>query len=133
VPSRGVSWIFQQSTKPLLPTIFAADIELPRQTANKLLKPAHLSTFDTFAAVWFGTLNAASFLAFGCDKWKASRGRWRVPEFSLLLLALLGGWPGGLLGMKVFKHKTAKRSFQLKYVLAVIPFAAEVWGWLHWR
>jgi uncharacterized membrane protein YsdA (DUF1294 family) len=107
--------------------------ELPRKTPNKLLKPAHLSTFDTLAAVWFGTLNAACFLAFGCDKWKASRSHWRVPENSLLLLALLGGWLGGWLGMKVFQHKTAKRSFQFKYALAVIPFAAEVWGWLHWR
>jgi uncharacterized membrane protein YsdA (DUF1294 family) len=85
------------------------------------------------AVVWFGTLNATSFLAIGCDKWKASRSLWRVPEFSLLLLALLGGWPGGLLGMNVFKHKTSKRSFQFKYALAVIPFAAEVWAWLHWR
>jgi uncharacterized membrane protein YsdA (DUF1294 family) len=133
VPSRGVSWLFQQAAKPVLPATFGAGSELPRQIADKLLKPAHLSTFDTLAAVWFGILNAASFLAFGCDKWKASCGRWRVPEFSLLLLALLGGWPGGWLGMKVFKHKTAKPSFQLKYVLAVIPFVAEVWGWLHWR
>jgi uncharacterized membrane protein YsdA (DUF1294 family) len=106
---------------------------LQRQIADKLLKPVNLSTFDTLAAVWFGTFNIACFLAFGCDKWKASCGRQRVPEFSLLLLALLGGWPGGWVGMKVFRHKTAKRSFQFKYALVVIPFAAEVWSWLHWR
>jgi len=49
------------------------------------------------------------------------------------LLGTLGGWPGGLLGMNVFRHKTAKLTFKLKYALALIPFATEVWAWLHWR
>jgi len=56
-----------------------------------------------------------------------------VSEFSLVLLGALGGWPGGLLGMIVFRHKTAKLTFKLKYALALIPFAVEVWAWLHWR
>jgi uncharacterized membrane protein YsdA (DUF1294 family) len=56
-----------------------------------------------------------------------------VPESSLVWLGALGGWPGGFLGMNVFRHKTAKLSFKLKYALGLIPFAAEVWAWLHWR
>ena len=51
----------------------------------------------------------------------------------LVLLGALGGWPGGVLGMKVFRHKTAKRLFQFKYALALIPFAAEIWIWLQSR
>ena len=35
--------------------------------------------------------------------------------------------------MKLFRHKTAKLSFKLKYALAFIPFVAEIWGLLHWR
>jgi uncharacterized membrane protein YsdA (DUF1294 family) len=35
--------------------------------------------------------------------------------------------------MMILRHKSAKRAFQFKYALAVIPFAAEVWAWLHWR
>ena len=88
---------------------------------------------DSFAAVWFAGFNAAAFIAFGFDKWRAAGSKRRVSEFSLALLGALGGWPGGLLGMKVFRHKTAKRSFQFKYAVALIPFAAEVWAWLHWR
>ena len=49
------------------------------------------------------------------------------------MLGALGGWPGGLLGMMVFRHKTAKWTFKFKYALAMIPFAAEVWAWFHWR
>jgi uncharacterized membrane protein YsdA (DUF1294 family) len=88
---------------------------------------------DLFAAVWFTVFNGAVFVAFGFDKWRASRSKRRVSEFSLALLGALGGWPGGLLGMIVFHHKTAKLTFKLKYALALIPFAAECWAWLHWR
>jgi uncharacterized membrane protein YsdA (DUF1294 family) len=45
----------------------------------------------------------------------------------------LGGWPGGFLGMQLFRHKSAKWTFRLMYALALVPFAAEIWAWLHWR
>ena len=73
------------------------------------------------------------FLAFGLDKWRAKHGKQRISESSMALLGALGGWPGGVLGAYIFRHKTAKLTFQLKYALALIPFAAEIWGWLHWR
>ena len=92
-----------------------------------------LRIVDSFATLWFAVFNAATFIAFGFDKWRASRSKRRVPESSLVLLGALGGWPGGLLGMIVFRHKTAKLTFKLKYALALIPFVAEVWAWLHWR
>ncbi len=92
-----------------------------------------MSDFDIFAAVWFAGFNIVCFLILGFDKWRASRSGFRVSEFSIVLLAMLGGWAGGWLGMKIFQHKTSKWTFQLKYTLAVIPFAAEIWAWLHWR
>ncbi len=88
---------------------------------------------DSLALAWFAVFNTAAFLAFGFDKWQAGRSGRRVPELHLVLLGASGGWPGGWLGMNVFRHKTAKWSFQLKYALALIPFALEVWAWLHWR
>lgn len=88
---------------------------------------------DTIALVWFAVFNAVTLLAFGYDKWRAGRSGQRVSEFTLVTLAALGGWAGGLLGMNLFHHKTAKWTFKLKYALALIPFAAEIWAWLHWR
>ena len=77
--------------------------------------------------------NTVAFITFGYDKWRSSQSGRRVPESTLVLLGALGGWPGGLLGMILFRHKTAKLTFKLKYALALIPFAAELWAWLHWR
>ena len=78
-------------------------------------------------------MNTFAFMAFGFDKWRAARSGARVPELFLVLLGALGGWPGGLLGMIFFRHKTAKWTFQFKYAAALPCFAAEVWVFLHWR
>jgi uncharacterized membrane protein YsdA (DUF1294 family) len=37
------------------------------------------------------------------------------------------------MAMMLFRHKTAKMSFQIKYGLALISMVAEVWGFFHWR
>jgi len=92
-----------------------------------------LKVSDSLAAIWFAALNVVTFLTFGFDKWKASRSGRRVSEFALVIFGALGGWLGGLFGMIVFRHKTAKWTFQLKYALALIPFATEVWAWHYWR
>jgi uncharacterized membrane protein YsdA (DUF1294 family) len=88
----------------------------------------------TFGQVLMGLLvavNLAGFLAFGYDKLKAKRGTWRVPEKSLVLFAVCGGWLGTWLGLKLFRHKSSKRSFQVKLALGT---ALNVLAWvLAWR
>lgn len=67
--------------------------------------------FWQILAVYLAALNLAAFAAFGIDKWKAVRQRWRIPEAILLGLALAGGALGGLAGMRLFHHKTRKARF----------------------
>lgn len=50
--------------------------------------------------------NVAAFLLMGIDKLKAVHGAWRISEKMLFLFPLLGGAPGGTLGMYLFHHKT---------------------------
>ena len=57
-------------------------------------------------------VNVLTFIVYGVDKWKAQRGRWRVPEASLLGLAALGGSVGAWLAMQLFRHKTQKKKFR---------------------
>ena len=69
-------------------------------------------------------INVLTFLAFGLDKWKARRDRWRIPEATLLLLAVLGGSVGALLGMWVFHHKTKHLKFVLGLPLILLAQVA---------
>lgn len=54
----------------------------------------------------YAAVSVAALIAYGADKWKAKRGKWRIPEKVLLLLSFFGGAVGGLSGMLLFRHKT---------------------------
>lgn len=72
------------------------------------------------AALYAGAINVGSFTLFGYDKYQATHKGWRIPEKTLQLSALLGGWIGGMMAMKYFRHKTVKKSFQEPYMLATL-------------
>ena len=77
-------------------------------------------------------VNTAAFLVFGLDKWKAKRERWRVPEKTFFLVAILGGSLGAILGMYAFHHKT--RHWYFKWGLPAILIAQiALGGWLYWH
>lgn len=60
----------------------------------------------------FIALNIITFLTFGLDKLKAKKGKWRIPESTLLIMAIIGGSIGAYLGMKVWRHKTMHKKFK---------------------
>lgn len=62
----------------------------------------------------------ATFAAFGVDKRRAAAGGRRVPERTLLVLALAGGWPGAILARRQFRHKTRKGSFVIAFWVVVV-------------
>ena len=56
-------------------------------------------------------INILAFLLMGLDKQKARRRKWRIPERTLFLSALLGGSLGAIFGMQLFRHKTKHAAF----------------------
>jgi uncharacterized membrane protein YsdA (DUF1294 family) len=73
---------------------------------------------------WVLLSSLIAFVAHGRDKRAARRGRRRTPERTLHLLELIGGWPGALLAMTVFHHKTRKASYFLVTALIVLVWTA---------
>ena len=65
-------------------------------------------------------INIISFAAFGIDKLRAIKKKWRISESALLIISLLGGVMGGLLGMFFFHHKTRKTKFTVLMPLILI-------------
>lgn len=67
----------------------------------------------TVVLIYFIFINFTAFLLMGIDKSKARRGKWRIPEKTLFLSAILGGSIGAMLGMQTFRHKTKHASFRI--------------------
>ena len=70
--------------------------------------------------ILFILINAAVFILYGVDKYRAVSHRWRIPEAVLLAAAACGGSAGALLGMYVFHHKTRKTKFRIGVPLLLI-------------
>lgn len=67
-------------------------------------------------AVW----NLLCLGMMGMDKYLAVRGKRRISELSLLLSALFAGSAGIWLGMVVWRHKSAKLSFQISLLIVTL-------------
>lgn len=76
-----------------------------RFDVKALLAPPDLASL-TSVGIYVLTMSAVTFCVFVYDKWQAEHGGWRVREFVLLMLSLLGGALGGLLAMHLVRHKT---------------------------
>ncbi|EAA3865885.1 DUF1294 domain-containing protein, partial [Salmonella enterica subsp. enterica serovar Virchow] len=51
----------------------------------------------------------------------AARKTWRrVPESTLLVFGVVGGWPGAIVGQQLFRHKTQKQPFKTYFIVSVI-------------
>jgi uncharacterized membrane protein YsdA (DUF1294 family) len=71
-------------------------------------------------------VSVATFAFYARDKRAARAGRRRTPESTLLILGLIGGWPGGLVAQRMLRHKTRKRSFQAQFWLTVVVNVAAI-------
>jgi uncharacterized membrane protein YsdA (DUF1294 family) len=70
-------------------------------------------------------INAAAFLLMLVDKIKAKKNRWRIPERTLLGIAVFGGSVGCYLGMQLFRHKTRHAQF---YIGIPVIMALQIVG-----
>ena len=67
---------------------------------------------QTILIYYFLAINIITFIVYGIDKLKARKNLWRIPEATLLLLAVIGGSVGAWFGMRVWHHKTMHLKFK---------------------
>ena len=70
--------------------------------------------------MWFLLINMLTLVMYGADKMAARKGMRRVPEATLLVFGVTGGWPGAIVGQQLFRHKTQKQPFKTYFIISVI-------------
>ena len=79
---------------------------------------------------WFIGINLGTYPTWWVDKRQAKRDGFRVPEWTLHLLSMVGGGPAAVVAMRTLRHKTRKRVFQIAHpLLAALNIGALGW-WL---
>lgn len=90
---------------------------------------------EGYFLIYLAVINVAAFAAMGIDKARAKADAWRIPEATLFLLAVLGGSVGGILGMRLFHHKTRHKTFAIGFPailvcqLALAAYILMKWKW----
>ncbi|NND65703.1 MAG: DUF1294 domain-containing protein [Gammaproteobacteria bacterium] len=88
--------------------------------------PYQLSHAVAFLLAYLIGVNLTTLIFYIYDKSVAGGQRIRIPERTLLTLALIGGSPAAILGGRWLRHKTIKRSYNRWLAMVVILQAAIV-------
>ncbi len=84
-------------------------------------------SFENNLLALLGFMTVLTFVLYAIDKGRAIRGKWRIPEATLLGCSIFGGAIGGLLGMYLTRHKTkhwyfrvVNLCFSVAYVIVIV-------------
>lgn len=93
-----------------------------RKGAEIMDLSGYRSYINYLLGIWLVVINIAGFIICAVDKRRAIKNKWRIPEKSIFMAALLGGSPGTYISLLLFHHKTKHLRF-----MAGIPliFAVE--------
>lgn len=81
-----------------------------------------------FLIAYLLIINAAGFLVMLVDKFYARKNLWRIPEATLLSVAVIGGSVGALIGMYTVRHKTKHKKFTIGIPLILAAqIALAIW------
>lgn len=116
-PQQTIKYDYQLG---MLPRLIIAII--PFVFSALLIKQQH--NFIPFFTYFIVSL--LTFIVYTIDKTKAHNNQWRIPEKTLHLLELFGGWPGALITQRAIRHKNKKMAFQIVFWLIVLIHIA-IW------
>ena len=69
---------------------------------------------------YFALINLVAFSIIAVDKQLAVNQKRRISELNLLLPSVIGGTIGSGLAMLLFRHKTSKESFLLRFYAIIV-------------
>lgn len=75
---------------------------------------------NTIFTTYILIVNILGYFLMFLDKQKAKKHKWRIPENTLILVAIIGGSIGSIIGMQTFRHKTKHIKFKFGIPIILI-------------
>lgn len=79
-----------------------------------------LATISIPIAIASAIISVLTISLYSLDKHASLKQSQRVPEASLHIAALLGGWPGALIARPLLRHKTRKSRFIIFFWMSIV-------------
>ena len=67
-------------------------------------------------------ISSVTYFLYSLDKTRARAKEWRIPEATLQVLALCGGWPGAFIAQQRLRHKCSKPRFLIVFWMIVAAY-----------
>ncbi|MNY85737.1 hypothetical protein D3C78_19370 [compost metagenome] len=77
--------------------------------------------------IYLVLINIVGVVLMYVDKSRAASKKWRIPEKTLLGVAIIGGSLGSTIGMRLFKHKTKHQKFNIGLPVIVLVHIAIIY------
>ena len=91
-------------------------------------------TKNPLPLILYTVMSLLTYILYADDKSRAKRKQWRIPEQTLHLFELAGGWIGGFLAQRTLRHKNRKVTYQLSFwTIVTIHHIAWIWWFLFGR
>jgi uncharacterized membrane protein YsdA (DUF1294 family)/cold shock CspA family protein len=87
-------------------------------------------TGNPIPLILYPVMSLLTFALYAEDKSRAKSGDWRIPEQTMHLCELAGGWLGGFIAQRRLRHKTIKKSYQIVFWVIVTIHLAFWVDWL---
>jgi uncharacterized membrane protein YsdA (DUF1294 family)/cold shock CspA family protein len=91
-----------------------------------------LTTNNLVPLILYPVMSCVTFALYADDKSRARQGKRRIPEKTLHLSELIGGWLGGFVAQQILRHKSSKESYQAVF-WAIAILHIGFWLQLLWR
>ena len=85
-----------------------------------------MTFFSKLIVIYAVLIGIVSVVITVADKSAAKRGKWRVPEATLMLIGLFGGALPMFVTMKTIRHKTKHMKFMIGLPLEIALHAAII-------
>lgn len=93
-----------------------------------------LTTRNPLPLIIYVVMSLLTYALYADDKSRAKRKQWRIPEQTLHLFELAGGWMGGFLAQRILRHKNRKATYQFGFwAIVTIHYIAWIWWFLFGR
>lgn len=110
--------------------IFPFMLILPGMALMRIIQ----SVDPIIVAGYLTAISTVTALGYRSDKKRAESNAWRIPERTLHVYEMLGGWTAAFFAQRVFRHKISKKEYQCGYWLIGVSHQYMAFDYLqNWK